>query len=467
MYVMNKRGINSQIWAIIKKLNENLTATIQTKFGPTRKIHIKDSIRQGGGGGGGGGGVLSVLQYALLMDEINKEIQGTNLGIKIPNTNTRVACLLWMDDVLILETRAKEKQTLLDITNKVAEKYHIKFGKEKSQTIIMGNPKEKPKFKLGQMDLDVTHKYKYLGEMINDKMNLKDQITQTESKVEAAYQAITAIAGDRHYKNIQMSTVWKLVCSCLTPIITYAGETRNPSKAENKKFNQILDNILKRILMVPTSTPREALYIETGLLDVETLNDKNRIVMSERLHKNGNKTLDEITNNPAPGAWKEQVQKTREKYNLTEETLREGDTTPSDFIKRKIHEAFRDKIENEGKNKSKILYLLEGNQEWNPGQPKPYMLQLGRKEASTIFKASTRMLQVKNNYKNAHKNLTCRACQRSIETQEHVLAVCPAIHTNLKDIVLTLEIFSEDTKELQETSMKIIKIMDKLENSVV
>ena len=125
----------------------------------------------------------------------------------------------------------------------------------------MGNPKEKPKFKLGQMDLDVTHKYKYLGEMINDKMNLKDQITQTESKVEAAYQAITAIAGDWHYKNIQTNIVWKLVCSCLTPIIMYAGETRNPSKAENKKFNQILDNILKRILMVPTSTPREALYI--------------------------------------------------------------------------------------------------------------------------------------------------------------------------------------------------------------
>ena len=73
------------------------------------------------------------------------------------------------------------------------------------------------------------------------------------------------------------------------------------------------------------------------------------------------------------------------------------------------------------------------------------------------------MLQVKNNYKNAHKNLTCRACQRSTGAQEHVLA----IHTDLKDIVLTLEIFSEDTKELQETSMKIIKIMDKLENSVV
>ena len=73
-----------------------------------------------------------------------------------------------------------------------------------------------------------------------------------------------------------------------------------------------MDNILKRILMVPTSTPREALYIETGMFDVETLDDKKRTVMSERLHRNGNKTLNEITNNPAPGAWKGQVRK-REK----------------------------------------------------------------------------------------------------------------------------------------------------------
>ena len=38
------------------------------------------------------------------------------------------------------------------------------------------------------------------------------------------------------------------------------------------------------------------------------------------------------------------------------------------------------------------------------------------------------MLPVKDNYKNANKNLACRACQREVETQEHVLAVCPSIH---------------------------------------
>ena len=68
-----------------------------------------------------------------------------------------------MDDVLLLETRPKEKQELLNITNKVAEKNHIKFGREKSQTMIIGNTKERPQFTLGQMTLDLTTTYKYLG----------------------------------------------------------------------------------------------------------------------------------------------------------------------------------------------------------------------------------------------------------------------------------------------------------------
>ena len=81
-----------------------------------------------------------------------------------------------MDDVLLLETKPKEKQKLLDITEKVAEKYHIKFGKEKSQSLTIGKTNEQPKFTLRQMQMEATEKYKYLGEMVNEKLNLKDQL---------------------------------------------------------------------------------------------------------------------------------------------------------------------------------------------------------------------------------------------------------------------------------------------------
>ena len=215
MYVMHRRGLNSKIWFTIKKLNENLTATVQAKYGPTRKITIKDSIRQGG--------VLSVLQTALLIGEINKEIIGTDLGIKIPNTETNIACLLWMDDVLLLETRPGENINYSISPTKWPKSSTSNSEKKKSQTMIIGNTQERPRFTLGQMELDLTGTYKYLGEMINEKTNLKDQIAQIEIKLEAAYQRVLAIAGDRHFKDTKMEAIWKLVTTCLIPIITYVG----------------------------------------------------------------------------------------------------------------------------------------------------------------------------------------------------------------------------------------------------
>ena len=50
-----------------KQLNSNLRARIHTRHGLTREIKIKDSIRQGG--------VLSVIEYATLIDEIANELK--------------------------------------------------------------------------------------------------------------------------------------------------------------------------------------------------------------------------------------------------------------------------------------------------------------------------------------------------------------------------------------------------------
>ena len=69
-------------------MNENLTATIETKYGDTRTIYIKDSILQGG--------VLAIVAYANLMDEIAKEITKDlkNL-IPVGDTKKQVAFYGW------------------------------------------------------------------------------------------------------------------------------------------------------------------------------------------------------------------------------------------------------------------------------------------------------------------------------------------------------------------------------------
>ena len=52
---------------------------------------------------------------------------------------------------------------------------------------------------------------------------------------------------------------------------TYGGETWEMTKQEEKRINQIQENIIRRIFMAPQSTPTESLYIKTGLLDIATI----------------------------------------------------------------------------------------------------------------------------------------------------------------------------------------------------
>ena len=110
-------------------MNSNLTARIQTRYGLTRKINIRDSIRQGG--------VLSVIEYATLMVEIAKELQQRNLEIETQQ-NYILDSLLWMDDVCLIHHDLQKLQEILDVTNHVANKYHIQFGATKCKVVRKG-----------------------------------------------------------------------------------------------------------------------------------------------------------------------------------------------------------------------------------------------------------------------------------------------------------------------------------------
>ena len=87
------------------------------------------------------------------------------------------------------------------------------------------------------------------------------------------------------------------------------------------------------------------------------------------------------------------------------------------------------------------------------------MNKLNRMEASTIFKARTRMIEVKNNYKNKYKDKKCRLCKNQEEDQTHVLQECEGLQERGLARVTKEEIFSEDVKTLKEAVPKINAII--------
>jgi hypothetical protein len=366
-----------------------------------------------------------------------------------------------MDDVVLMAETEDELQGMLNTTKRIADKYHIVFGKEKSKILILNKKKQDHNLKLGEMELETTEKYKYLGEIINKSKNLKDQIEENRRKAEGAFQTILTIAGDPTLKNLEMEIVWKLVETCIIPIITYGGETWDLNKGENKKSNAILDNILKRILMVPTSTPRETLYTEIGLMDVEHTNMKKRINMHYRLEETKNNLITEILKIPINKSWlktTEEIEKSMNIEYITTLTKKEAKKNTEEATNQK----FTDKLKTQGESKSKVKYLLEGRHTSMNKNKIGYMNKLTRYEASTIFKARTRMLDVKNNFRGKYQNNVCRGCGDLNETQEHILEECSKIHASEEYKTKKEEIFEECPQKLREVAKKIKKTMDKL-----
>ncbi len=70
--------------------------------------------------------------------------------------------------------------------------------------------------------------------------------------------------------------------------------TVNLNRKETNESKRILDTIIMRTPMMPPSTPREVLYIETGLLNIETLNKRKTMDMQAGLKRSPNQERDLI-----------------------------------------------------------------------------------------------------------------------------------------------------------------------------
>ena len=149
MHIMYKEGCKGGIWNITDKLNQNLKATVRTAIGNTRNIRINNCIRQGG------------VQYAILMDEINKELQKVKNNTKDIDQNT--TCLLWVDDVALIVNNLKDQKKLLKITDEVANKYRIKFGEAKTKTLQINSKQPNPYLEVNNFQIETADKYNYLG----------------------------------------------------------------------------------------------------------------------------------------------------------------------------------------------------------------------------------------------------------------------------------------------------------------
>ncbi len=94
------------------------------------------------------------------------------------------------------------------------------------------------------------------------------------------------------------------------------------------------------------------------------------------------------------------------------------------------------------------------------------MSKLNRTQASLIFKARTRMLNIKDNMRGGYKdNMTCRICNTEVETQKHIFEECSKLHDHSDTRIPNDELYTEETEMLERTAKKIARIMEIIEKT--
>lgn len=110
------------------------------------------------------GCVVSPLLFAIYINELTQELEekgGDGVGVG----SRRLRCLLFADDIVILDETPEGLQKSLDVAYKYSLKWRFKFncGKDKSAVIVFGRKKKGLKWSLGDSALDIVDNYKYLG----------------------------------------------------------------------------------------------------------------------------------------------------------------------------------------------------------------------------------------------------------------------------------------------------------------
>ena len=193
------------------------------------------------------------------MDLLAEELQETDEGFQI-TPEFILAVLLWVE--------GEENQTkILERVHQFAIKHKIKWGQEKCKVMRVGKHKgEKIDWKVGDMPIEETDRYKYLGDLItNDGKNLEN-LAVRRNNLRGITITINTIASSEVLNNIETSVLLMMHESKNISSLFNNAEAWILSKAEEAELEKIETRTIKDLFNLPLQTPTVAIFFTFGLL---------------------------------------------------------------------------------------------------------------------------------------------------------------------------------------------------------
>jgi len=320
--ILKNSKIKGKIIEIIKKSTENNEIIITINNKERSEIQCKNNIKQGG--------VFSSLIFSLIIDQLGIELNKRRLIYRIEKL--KFPHPLWIDDLLTMNRDGKQTKKMLRVNQKMQRKLKIKFNEKKCKMMeINRNNKKKTKYQLNKKNLEEVKKMKYLGMIINNKGNFKDDIQYKMININAAFFKLLKTLEHFEKNTIKTNVVTMLYKTLVQSLYTYGTEAYvNLTKTEKEKLEKLNLRHIKILFNLPRSTKRETIYYETGTTSIEEMRNKRRInylhkIINSKKNSSVNKIYRIMKKEKLEKSWYTEIRKEVKEYKIKYEMVKKNE----------------------------------------------------------------------------------------------------------------------------------------------
>ena len=127
-------------------------------------------------------------------------------------------------------------------------------------------------------------------------------------------------------------------------------------------------------------------------------------------------------------------------------------------MKSTLSKKIREQVKEVADKKSKENHIIQHKNQEKMIETPAYINYLTRKDCMNIFSIRSRIVKLKANFKKAFTDTTCRWCENSEETQEHIFTKCPKFTKITKSLDYT-KIMTNTQNHLRKEAKTVEKIL--------
>ena len=231
------------------------------------------------------GCLLSPALFSMYINDLIQHINDLNIGI--PCDSRMISSLVYADDIILLTENEQDLQKLLDAVHSWCSKWGLSINTKKSNVIHFRKkgkrfPRTSFNFQVGNLDIIISHNYKYLGFWVNEHWDMAESVNHIVTNANRSLNRL--IRKSRSAGGFPYSAFTKLFQSLVITVVDYSAALWG-FKFHNK-IQVIQNRAMRFFLNVSMRVPIVALQGENnGLGTYESLHQTCSCeILAQALH---------------------------------------------------------------------------------------------------------------------------------------------------------------------------------------